>query len=226
MVRRASVSDGINFVNFEQMRLKNELQNIISGIGQNAEEDLIRAAANYLRACKKTGRSTKADKLSKDEETEKLIEWVENKNLWIKSIDESRFIARGAEQRVYLDFDTRFVIKLNDSVFYLTWSDYFLSLQIHNLFFPGTSYMLVGFYLDNNFLHAVVRQPYIEITEPTNVELVKEFLIANGFQLKKNNDYFNTDLKLILEDLHDENVLTNNGTLFFIDTVFYLMPGV
>jgi hypothetical protein len=27
---------------------------------------------------------------------------------------------------------------------------------------------------------------------------------------------------IILEDLHDENVLTYNGVLFFIDTVFYL----
>jgi hypothetical protein len=27
-----------------------------------------------------------------------------------------------------------------------------------------------------------------------------------------------------LQDLHDENVLTNNGVLYFIDTVFYLTP--
>ncbi len=27
---------------------------------------------------------------------------------------------------------------------------------------------------------------------------------------------------LIIEDLHDENVLTSNGILYFIDTVFYL----
>jgi 23S rRNA G2069 N7-methylase RlmK/C1962 C5-methylase RlmI len=68
----------------------------------------------------------------------------------------------------------------------------------------------------------VVKQPFIEITEITNVESVKEFLDKNGFLLKKNNDYFSPDLGLILEDLHDENVLTNNGVPFFIDTVFYL----
>ena len=35
------------------------------------------------------------------------------------------------------------------------------------------------------------------------------------------------ELGLILEDMHDENVLVNADTLFFIDTVFYtitLMP--
>jgi hypothetical protein len=36
-------------------------------------------------------------------------------------------------------------------------------------------------------------------------------------------DYYNEELGLILEDLHDENVLTQNGMLYFIDTVFYIV---
>ncbi len=67
-----------------------------------------------------------------------------------------------------------------------------------------------------------MKQPYIEITEETKIESVQKFLNGNGFLLKRNNDYFNPTLGLILEDLHDENVLTNNGILFFVDTVFYL----
>ncbi|WP_461791824.1 putative polyvalent protein kinase domain-containing protein [Pedobacter sp.] len=51
---------------------------------------------------------------------------------------------------------------------------------------------------------------------------VKEFLEQNGFSNSRNNDYINWEIGIILEDLHDENVLTNNGILFFIDTVFYL----
>lgn len=47
-------------------------------------------------------------------------------------------------------------------------------------------------------------------------------MITNGFNNVKNNDYYNPILKIILEDLHDENVLTQNGILFFIDTVFYI----
>lgn len=205
------------------MHFKNELQNIISGVGENAEENLIQAAANYLRAGEEAGRSVEANEFSKDEEAKKLIEWAGERSLFIKNIDETRFIARGAEQRVYLDTDTHYVLKLNDSIFYLSWLDYFISLQIHNLFFPGTAYELIGFYVENDILHAVVKQPYIQITDSTDVELVKEFLLANGFQLKKNNDYYNSELGIILEDLHDENVLFNNGILFFIDTVFYVM---
>lgn len=47
-------------------------------------------------------------------------------------------------------------------------------------------------------------------------------MYSNGFLNTKNNDYFNPDLGIILEDLHDENVLTENGILKFIDTVFYI----
>ncbi|SCY98988.1 hypothetical protein SAMN02927903_03264 [Flavobacterium caeni] len=47
-------------------------------------------------------------------------------------------------------------------------------------------------------------------------------MISNGFENNRNNDYINRELGIILEDLHDENVLTSNGILYFIDTVFYL----
>ena len=47
-------------------------------------------------------------------------------------------------------------------------------------------------------------------------------MTSNGFVNTRNNDYFNPDIGIILEDLHDENVLTFDDNLFFIDTVFYL----
>jgi len=47
-------------------------------------------------------------------------------------------------------------------------------------------------------------------------------MAENGFKNTRNNDYYNPNLGIILEDLHDENVLTENGILQFIDTVFYL----
>ena len=51
---------------------------------------------------------------------------------------------------------------------------------------------------------------------------MKEIMTDNGFINKKNSDYYSKELGIIVEDLHDENVLTNDGVLFFIDTVFYL----
>ncbi len=206
------------------MNLKYELQSIISGTGKNSTRNLIEAAAYHLGKSKETGGNSQTNKLSKGQETAQLISWIGASGLWFKGIDESRFIARGAEQRVYLDTDGQHVIKLNDSIFYENWLDYFHNLLIHNFLFPQTAYELIGFYEESKILNAVVKQPFIEITEPTDPLIVKEFLVTNGFQLKKNNDYFNPMEGIILEDLHDENVLTNQGALFFIDTAFYLMP--
>ena len=58
---------------------------------------------------------------------------------------------------------------------------------------------------------------------PTLIWMVRKFLKANGFENIRNNDYFNPELGIILEDLHDENVLTGDDILHFIDTVFYLI---
>lgn len=208
------------------MGVKNELQDIISGVGVETGKDLIQAAAYYLRKSQKASRNSEKTKLNnKEQETKELIVWINRNELWFLTHDENRFIASGAEQRVYLHQDERFVYKLNDTIFYQLWKDYFHSLLIHNYFFPRTAYELIGFYQTEGTLQAVVKQPFIELTEVTKIESIKAFLTKNGFLEKKNNDYFNTELGLILEDLHDENVLTNNGILFFIDTIFYLKPS-
>jgi len=47
----------------------------------------------------------------------------------------------------------------------------------------------------------------------------------NGFKYVTNNDYKNIELGIILEDLHDENVLCRDDLFYFIDTVFYLAPS-
>lgn len=86
------------------------------------------------------------------------------------------------------------------------------------------AYELLGFYKSDK-MYAVVKQPFVKSTESTNLDNVKEFLSANGFINKKNNDYYNPILGIIVEDLHDENVLTEEGSLQFIDTVFFLMPS-
>jgi hypothetical protein len=93
---------------------------------------------------------------------------------------------------------------------------------LNNYFFPDTGYKLVGFYESEDILYAVVQQAFIKSDQNTELENVKKFLKENGFENTRNNDYFNSNLGIILEDLHDENVLTFEDNLYFIDTVFYL----
>ena len=40
-------------------------------------------------------------------------------------------------------------------------------------------------------------------------------LAINGFDNTKRNDYFNVELGIILEDMHDENIIVNSNTLLF-----------
>ena len=72
----------------------------------------------------------------------------------------------------------------------------------------------------------LVEQAYVKATSLTNLNQVKEFLAINGFENIRNHDYYHPKLGVILEDMHDENVLTNNNILYFIDIVFFIEPAV
>lgn len=203
-----------------QNHLKNELHNVLSGKSRVRFGALIQAIADYLKNGAQTSSTSQEDKYYKKEETKELIKYISENNLWIE-IDTSQYVSEGAEQKVYLK-DTEKVLKLNDSIYYTSWKDYFYNLLLHNYFFPDTAYNLKGFIKDNNVLYAVVEQSFVSITGRTDLNQVKAFLTLNGFKNNRNNDYYNPELGIILEDLHDENVLTKNEVLYFIDTVFFL----
>jgi hypothetical protein len=204
-----------------QNDLKNELHNVLSGKSEVRFGTIIQAIACYLNNGAQTSSTIKDEKSFKKQETKILENYITEKKLWIVDVDFSQYVSEGAEQKVYLK-DSEHVLKLNDSIYYSSWKDYFYNLLLHNYFFSDTAYELKGFTKENNVLYAVVQQNFVSITSSTNLERVKEFLTVNGFENNRNNDYINKELGIILEDLHDENVLTQNNILYFIDTVFYI----
>ncbi|MFZ4797110.1 MAG: hypothetical protein ACOYMA_06420 [Bacteroidia bacterium] len=207
-------------------KVKYELQHIIQGTSPVSQGELIQAIANYLRESTETSAMAKRNEPNKKEETKKLVQYINANNLWNCDINFSLFISQGAEQRVFLHNTTK-VLKLNDSIYYALWIDYFNNLLLNNYFFPDTAYKLLGFYKsDNNVIYALVEQNYVDSNQPTELSLVKKFLENNGFANTKNHDYYNAELGIILEDLHDENVLTTDNILYFIDTVFYIKPEI
>lgn len=202
--------------------IKSELQNIITGNGQTSGKCLIKKAQVYLGGNEIPSFQDPEIKRFKSEEEKSLIHFIEDNHLFYDEIiHDHDFIGEGAEQKVYRFNDVN-LIKLNDAIFYEFWKDYFNSLLIHNYFFESTKYELLGFKLINQTLFAVVKQKFIESTEPVDLKLIKGFLEYNNFSNIRNNDYRNETLGLIFEDLHDENIISQNGILFFIDTIFYL----
>ena len=204
-----------------QNDLKDELHNILSGKSEVRFGAVIQTIASYLNDGEKTSSVIEIEKHFKSEEAKRLESYISEKNLWVENIDFSQYVSEGAEQKVYLN-DSEHVLKLNDAIYYNSWKDYFYNLLLHNFFFSDTAYELQGFTKDNETIYAVVKQNYVSITSSTNLSDVKTFLTLNGFENNRNNDYINRELGIILEDLHDENVLTKNEILYFIDTVFYL----
>ncbi len=200
--------------------MKDELQNIISGKSQVKHGTTIQAAAHYIRNGKKTSNLVKGSNDFKKQEESYLIDFANQNSLW-REINIEDFISNGAEQLVYLK-DQKYVIKLNDAIYYTSWEDYFINLLLNNYFFPDTAYKLIGFYKNEKSFYAVVEQIFVLANNKVDLMNVKEFLENSGFINKKNNDYFHPELGIILEDLHDENVLSQDGVLKFIDTVFYI----
>lgn len=199
---------------------KDEISKILSATGRSTGGSPIEAIAIYLRGIKESSKMGERDKFDKREEVRKINEYVDKNNLWI-DVDLSKYGSEGMEQRVYALSD-RNVTKLNSGIFYSSWLDYFNSLLLHNYFFPRTSYSLVGFYKLGYLTLPVVDQPFIRATQKTDLDDVEKFMQDMGFKNTKRNDYYNEELGIILEDLHDGNVLTKDGLLYFIDTVFYV----
>jgi len=203
--------------------MRDEIQHILDGKSEVRHHHLIQTTCSYLKRSQGASSMAKDQQQRKEEETKSLIQFTESNSLWVENINIDLYLSQGAEQKVYLK-DGLTVFKLNDAIYYASWVDYFHNLLLNNLFFPDTAYQLLGFYKYLDILYAVVEQPFVKANEKTDLNIVKIILENNGFRNTKNHDYYNEELGIILEDLHDENVLTQNGMLYFIDTVFYIVP--
>ncbi len=209
--------------NFDYKLVQDEIKHIISGTCKVKHGDFIQTISNYLRTVTQARALAKESKFFSIQETALLKQYINQNDLWVNDIDfsNSNQANRGFEQQVYF-LNAHYVVKTNNRCFYISWQDYFNSLLLHNYFFPGTAYELIGFDFKDNKVHSVVKQKTVNATSLTDLEFVKEFLFLKGFIPERNNNYYHADLGIILEDLHDQNVLTEDGVLFFIDTAFFV----
>jgi hypothetical protein len=207
--------------------IREKLQNIVDGTRFEGATDCCTKVRNLLIEGFGTDPTVKAEFESraviKEKQASFLETWARDASLWLDVLPAgSVYLTKGGESNVYLSQDELNVIKVNDAIYYATWDEYLTSLVLHNLLFPNTTYSLVGFMQVNNELHAVLKQPFIE-GEQARLDDIKELLNYNGFENTKRQDYYNEEFGLVLEDMHDENVIAKDDLLFFIDTVFYVM---
>ena len=207
---------------------RQQLQHIIRGTIIEGQNDTCKAVRNHLCASFSTSRTVKKDfegqSIIKKKQVAALKAYALQHHLWITDLSAyGQYLTHGGEATVYLAADQKNVIKLNNAVYYATWLEYLNSLVLHNLFFSDTAYTFLGFTEIDNELVAIVEQRYISADGMADLEHIRQLLRFNGFENTKRQDYFNKEFGLILEDLHDENVIAKDDLLFFIDTVFYIV---
>jgi hypothetical protein len=207
--------------------IRGKLKDIIRGTCRQGESDRCSTFRNLLIESFGASPTVKGEfesrAIIKEKQAEFLKSYAKTNGLLLDSLPwGSEYVTRGGEAKIYLAADKRNVIKVNDGVYYATWSEFLDSLIIHNTLFPNTAYKLVGFIETDGNLAAALSQPFIEGGQ-AKLEDIRSFLSFNGFENTKRQDYYNREFGLVLEDMHDENVIAREGLLFFIDTVFYIL---
>lgn len=205
---------------------RSKIENVVAGVILEGGTDTCTAIRNKLCSSFATSTVVKANFESnaviKEEQARFIEEYCNDHNLWLEHPpEENRYITRGGEAKIYLGADNRHVIKLNDAIYYATWLEFLNSILLHNLIFTNTSYRLLGFLKQEGLLYAALEQIYVTASGQADLGDIKKVLEYNGFEHIRRNDYANKRMGLILEDMHDENVIVNSEILFFIDSVFY-----
>ena len=108
----------------------------------------------------------------KEEETKRLIQFVNDNNHWVDNLNFELYLSQGAEQKVYLK-DGSTVLKLNDTIYYANWVDYFHNLLLNNLFFPDTAYNLLGFYKNLDVIYALKNHSWPPLNFMTSKKIVR-----------------------------------------------------
>ncbi|HVU98444.1 MAG TPA: hypothetical protein VHE34_24635 [Puia sp.] len=206
--------------------IRTKLQNIVRGELHQGQSDACTATRDLL--CKSFGSSPtiksefESRAVIKEKQVNFLKAHAQRTDIWMDALPPgSLYLTEGGEAKVYLSSNGELVYKVNDAGYYATWTEYFNSLLLHNLLFSNSSYQLLGFTESDDRFCAVVQQPFVE-GEQASLEQIEEFLAFNGFIKARRQDYYNNEFRIVLEDMHDENVIAKDSVLFFIDTVFYI----
>jgi Serine/Threonine/Tyrosine Kinase found in polyvalent proteins len=184
-----------------------------------------------------------ANRVIADREEAALSKHAEESGTLISNDDfEQRWRAggsrSGAEHEVFPDQQNQRWVKRNPAQgqaenvggMMATWSDYFSRLALHAKLFPDTAYRFLGFTKDaNGKLHAVVDQPDVQAELDADgkavgagKDLVAPDMAKMGFVNTKGDNYYNKELGIYIEDLHDENaIVRKNGQIAYIDPIIY-----
>ena len=143
---------------------------------------------------------------------------------------EERWIAggqlAGVEHDVYYEPSSGRWFKANVLSMHANYLEFFQRLELHNALFPEAPVTLEGFLQRGGILQPLISQPDVAAVRGARPDEVAVRMALMGFEPLNETDYYNRDLGVRVEDLHDENALiTPSGLLAFIDPIPLLEPA-
>jgi hypothetical protein len=82
-------------------KVKNELQDIISGKSSYSYDATIQTITNFFRTSQKTSALVKGKHQNKAEETKRLIIFARENELFYDHIEKDKYVSEGAESKVF-----------------------------------------------------------------------------------------------------------------------------
>jgi hypothetical protein len=82
--------------------MKDDIQHILFGTSRVKYNHLIQTVCSYLKRSQGTSSMVENYQQYKEEETKRLIQFVNDHNLWLENINIDLYVSQGAEQKVYL----------------------------------------------------------------------------------------------------------------------------
>lgn len=129
----------------------------------------------------------------------------------------------GAEHEVYFDPAVQRWFKRNNLTYHNTYLEYFQRLALHNFLFSEAPVCLEGFVTSDGTLMPVLSQPNVRVDRGATRAVTEGAMQLLGFERRQDDNYYSRSLGVLVEDLHDENVVIGeDDELYVIDPALYL----
>lgn len=161
-------------------------------------------------------------------EAHDLEQWARQHHLLLDNDDFTRQWIRDGkkgetENETYYDEPSHRWIKRNNMLMHSTYLEFFHRLAMHNYLFPEAPVRLEGFVVNEGELMPVFSQPHVQADRGATLAEVVKYMSKMGFKQRRGPDFYNPDTGVLVEDLHDENVLVSpDGHLYIVDPIIFL----
>ena len=154
----------------------------------------------------------------------RLKQWALEQDCWFDDCNQfGDYFDRGSENEVYLSFDQKSIVKLND----FRYADdnltsFFERIKAHNKYFDACPYCMIGFAENRDGkVCAVLVQPFIADARLATKEEIHDEFLRLGFHPEDHGEYYTNGQHDIFDAVDGNVLIDDEGNMFFIDTIIY-----